>query len=167
TCPVRSTQIGDQSRSSRGKMTDLPLLPPATGVMLCGHGSRNRFAVGEFAVLAGALKERLPGVPLEYGYLEFASPVIHQGLDRLRGQGVKHVLAVPGMLFAAGHAKNDIPAVLRTYEAGHPGLRVTYGRELGVDTKMLRAAADRIREGLAQSPRDIPLTQTLLLVVGR
>jgi sirohydrochlorin cobaltochelatase len=148
-------------------MTDLPLLPPDTGVMLCGHGSRNQLAVGEFAVLADALKERLPGVPVEYGYLEFANPVIHHGLDRLREQGIKHVLAVPGMLFAAAHAKNDIPAVLKTYAAAHPGLRITYGRELGVDLKMLRAAGDRIREGLAQSPRDIPLDQTLLLVVGR
>lgn len=148
-------------------MGDLPLLPPGTGVMLCGHGSRNTRAVGEFAALSEALRQRLPGVPLEYGYLEFADPVIHHGLDRLRAQGVRHILAVPGMLFAAGHAKNDIPAVLRSYEALHPGLTITYGRELGVDLKMLRAAADRIEEGLATSPRDIPRTDTLLLVVGR
>jgi sirohydrochlorin cobaltochelatase len=148
-------------------MGDLPLLPPGTGVMLCGHGSRNTRAVGEFAALSEALRQRLPGVPLEYGYLEFADPVIHHGLDRLRAQGVSHILAVPGMLFAAGHAKNDIPAVLRSYEALHPGLKITYGRELGVDLKMLRAAADRIEEGLATSPRDIARTDTLLLVVGR
>ena len=146
---------------------ELPLLPAGTGVMLCGHGSRNRLAVGEFATLADALKSRLPGVPVEYGYLEFANPVIHLGLDRLREQGVKHVLAVPGMLFAAGHAKNDIPSVLKTYEATHPGLRITYGRELGVDTRMLRAAADRIEEGLKTSPRRIKREETLLLVVGR
>jgi len=148
-------------------MIDLPLLPPGTGVMLCGHGSRNQRAVGEFAVLADALKARLPGIPVEYGYLEFANPVIHLGLDRLREQGVGHVLAVPGMLFAAGHAKNDIPSVLKTYEASHPGLRITYGRELGVDVRMLRAAGDRIAEGLATSPRQIAREDTLLLVVGR
>jgi sirohydrochlorin cobaltochelatase len=148
-------------------MTDLPLLPPDTGVMLCGHGSRNQLAVGEFAALATALRGKLPGVPVEYGYLEFANPVIHLGLDRLREQGVKHVLAVPGMLFAAGHAKNDIPSVLKTYEATHPGMRITYGRELGVDLRMLRAAGDRIEEGLATSPRDIRRDETLLLVVGR
>jgi sirohydrochlorin cobaltochelatase len=148
-------------------LDDLPLLPPGTGIMLCGHGSRNQRAVGEFAVLADALKARLPGVPVEYGYLEFANPVIHQGLDKLAAQGVKHVLAVPGMLFAAGHAKNDIPSVLKTYEATHKGLRITYGRELGVDLKMLRAAGDRIEEGLRQSPRDIKREDTLLLVVGR
>ncbi len=148
-------------------MAELPLLPPDTGVMLCGHGSRNQRAVGEFAVLAGHLRDRLPNVAVEYGYLEFANPVIHLGLDRLVGQGVRHVLAVPGMLFAAGHAKNDIPSVLNTYEAAHPGLRITYGRELGVDLKMLRAASDRIAEGLSTSPRQIAREDTLLLVVGR
>lgn len=145
---------------------DLPLLPPGTGVMLCGHGSRNQRAVAEFAKLAEALRARLPDVPVEYGYLEFANPVIHAGLDRLRDQGVRHMLAVPGMLFAAGHAKNDIPAVLKTYEAAHPGLHITYGRELGVDLKMLRAAGERIEDGLRGLPR-VPREATLLLVVGR
>lgn len=128
------------------------VLPPGTGVMLCGHGSRNQRAVGEFAVLAERLRERLPGVPVEYGYLEFANPVIHLGLDRLRQQGVTRVLAVPGMLFAAGHAKNDIPSVLNTYAAMHK-VEITYGRELGVDLKMLRAAGDRVAEAVdAASP---------------
>lgn len=143
-------------------------LPPGTGVMLCGHGSRNRRAVAEFASLAEALRTRLPGVLVEYGYLEFADPVIHAGLEKLRGQGVARILAAPAMLFAAGHAKNDIPSVLNTYAAAHPGLDVTYGREFGVDLKLLRAAGDRIQEALAAAPGPaIPREETLLLVVGR
>lgn len=148
-------------------MNDLPILPPDTGVMLCGHGSRNQRAVGEFAVLSERLRERLPGVPVEYGYLEFANPVIHHGLEKLKQAGVKRVLAVPGMLFAAGHAKNDIPSVLNTWAAGS-GIPVTYGRELGVDLKMLRAAGDRVEQAIAASPNaDISRHETLLLVVGR
>ena len=58
--------------------------------------------------------------------------IIRTGLDRLKEQGVTRVLAVPGMLFAAGHAKNDIPSVLNTYAAQH-GTAISYGRELGVD----------------------------------
>src|SRR3954467_13978920 len=137
------------------------------GIMLCGHGSRDEDAVKEFAELAVKLKARLPDYPVEYGYLEFATPIIRDGLDKLKAKGVAHVLAVPGMLFAAGHAKNDIPSVLKTYEATHPGLRITYGRELGVDLKMLRAASNRIEEGLRTSPRQIAREDTLLLVVGR
>ena len=78
-------------------MTTTISLPAGTGVMLCGHGSRNQLAVGEFATLAEALRRRLPGVPVEYGYLEFANPVLHAGLDKLRAQGLKRILAVPGM----------------------------------------------------------------------
>ncbi|HEV7277277.1 MAG TPA: sirohydrochlorin chelatase [Devosiaceae bacterium] len=142
-------------------------LPEATGIMLCGHGSRNQLAVGEFAVLAERLRAKLPGVPVEYGYLEFADPVIHHGLDRLRERGVRRVLAVPGMLFAAGHAKNDIPSVLNTYAAGHPGFDITYGRELGVDTRMLRAAGERIEQALLTATAMVDRHETLLLVVGR
>jgi len=143
------------------------------GVMICGHGSRNRLAVEEFARLAEGLRPLLPQVPVEYGYLEFARPILRDGLDRLREQGVKRVLAVPGMLFAAGHAKNDIPSVLNTY-AAETGLRIEYGRELGVDLKMIQAAGARIREAIERSDQaasaagavPVPLAETLL-VVGR
>jgi sirohydrochlorin cobaltochelatase len=135
------------------------------GVLVCGHGSRDEAAVAEFAVLAEHLGRRLP-YPVEYGYLEFAQPILRDGLDRLRAQGVSHVLAVPGMLFAAGHAKNDIPSVLNTYAAAN-GIRIDYGRELGIDAKMLRAAAERIEQAIAESPGDVARHETLLVVVGR
>jgi sirohydrochlorin cobaltochelatase len=137
------------------------------GVMVCGHGSRDAGAVAEFATVAEGLRRRLPDYPVEYGYLEFATPIIRTGLDRLRERGVDHVLAVPGMLFAAGHAKNDIPSVLNTYAAGHGGLRIDYGRELGIDPRMIRAAGDRVREALDAAGGGVPLHESLLMVVGR
>ncbi|ADZ72318.1 sirohydrochlorin chelatase [Polymorphum gilvum] len=137
------------------------------GLMICGHGSRNKGAVKQFAQLAEGLRARFPDWPVEYGYLEFANPVIKEGLDRLRAAGCTRILAVPGMLFAAGHAKNDIPSVLNTYQAQHPGIRIDYGRELAVDTRMVRAAGDRLREALKEAGDEIPLHETLLMVVGR
>ena len=136
------------------------------GVLVCGHGSRNRLAVAEFAQLAQGLQALLPAVPVEYGYLEFTRPILRDGLEALRAKGVTHVLAVPAMLFAAGHAKNDIPSVLNTY-AAETGLRIDYGRELGVDLKMIQAAGARIREALEQAGDAVPLHDTLLVVVGR
>ena len=136
------------------------------GVMLCGHGSRDLDAVKEFAVLSEHLKKRLPQFPVEFGYLEFATPIIRTGLDKLKAQGVSHVLAVPGMLFAAGHAKNDIPSVLNTYAAAND-LKITYGKDLGIDPKMLRAAGDRVQEALDKSGPHISKHETLLVVVGR
>ncbi|GAA6147543.1 sirohydrochlorin chelatase [Pseudooceanicola nitratireducens] len=137
-----------------------------TGVMICGHGSRSQAAVDEFAVLAEKLPALLPDWPVQYGYLEFANPVIRDGLDKLREAGCERILAVPGMLFAAMHAKNDIPTVLNTYAEKH-GIKISYGRELGVDPKMIAAAAARIREALASADSDVPLEETCLVVIGR
>jgi len=139
------------------------------GVMVCGHGSRSKAAVAEFRAMAEKLKGHFPGWPVEYGYLEFADPVIRDGLDKLKGQGCERILAVPGMLFAAGHAKNDIPSVLNTYQAKH-GIRIDYGRELGVDPKMIKAAADRIQQALAEADAEhgpVAAHDTCLVVIGR
>ena len=137
-------------------------------LMLCGHGSRDQGAVDEFKALAHKMTHRLPDWTVDYGYLEFARPIIRDGLDRLREGGAGTILALPGMLFAAGHAKNDIPSVLNTY-AGANGVDIRYGRELGIDPKMVRAAGDRIRQGLrAAGWQDgMPLHDTMLVVVGR
>ncbi len=138
-----------------------------TGVMVCGHGSRDVEAVREFESVARGIRERLPHYDVESGFLEFATPVIRDGLDRLRESGHDRVLAVPGMLFAAGHAKNDIPSVLNTYQAQHPGMEILYGRELGIDAKLLGAAEARIGEALDRAGDEVPLDETLLMVVGR
>ncbi len=140
------------------------------GVMICGHGSRSKAAVNEFAVLAEKLPAYLPeDWACDYGYLEFANPVIRSGLDALRSSGVERILAVPGMLFAAMHTKNDIPTVLNAYAAEH-GIEVSYGRDLGVDPKMIAAAGDRVRDAIAAADAAqgaVPPEETCLVVIGR
>ena len=140
------------------------------GVMICGHGSRSQVAVDEFAVLAEKLPAYLPDDwETDYGYLEFANPVIRDGLDRLRAKGCDKILAVPGMLFAAMHAKNDIPTVLNTY-AGENGVDVSYGRELGVDARMIAAAGARISQAVEKADAaqgTVALEDTCLVVIGR
>ncbi len=138
-----------------------------TAVMICGHGSRDTGAVREFSCVADKLSERVSW-PMAYGFLEFATPIIRDGLDRLRNQGATRILAVPGMLFAAGHVKNDVPSVLNSYAAQN-NLEVLYGRDLGDDVRMVRAAGERVREAIARADAEqaIPLHDTLLLTVGR
>jgi sirohydrochlorin cobaltochelatase len=138
-----------------------------TGILICGHGSRNRHAASEFERLAEAMRQRFPVNPVAHGYLEFCNPVLSSGLDTLRDAGVQKILAVPGMLFAAGHAKNDIPSVLNEWARRNPAVAVAYGRELGIDPKMLRVAGERIGAAIEAAPASHPLDETLLVVVGR
>ena len=45
-------------------------------------------AVDEFAQVAEGLKAHFPDWPVDYGYLEFANPVMRDGLDNLRNAGL-------------------------------------------------------------------------------
>ncbi|MDP7538965.1 MAG: sirohydrochlorin chelatase [Alphaproteobacteria bacterium] len=139
----------------------------STGVMVCGHGSRDDEAVKEFAAVARGIAERLPEYDVDSGFLEFATPIIREGLDALRERGNTRILAVPGMLFAAGHAKNDIPSVLGAYGAEHPELTIDYSRELGINLKLIRAAGVCVEEALAAAGDHIAREDTVLVVVGR
>jgi sirohydrochlorin cobaltochelatase len=133
-----------------------------TAVLICGHGSRDDEAVREFELLATALRPRFSHYDFTTGYLEFATPNIRDGLAELVARGAKRIYAVPGMLFAASHVKNDLPWEMNSFIAEHPGIEVRLGRDLAIDAKLINAAADRIA---AAAPGDH--SDTLLVVVGR
>jgi sirohydrochlorin cobaltochelatase len=138
-----------------------------TAVMICGHGSRDVEAIQEFDLLALHLRQRLPQYDVESGFLEFARPVLREGFDKLTERGAERILALPAMLFAAGHVKNDLPSEVNAFAADHPELEVNYGRELAVDLKLLRVASERIAAAEQASTHKFARAETLLMVVGR
>ena len=95
------------------------------GVLICGHGSRNRLAVEEFARLAEGLRPRMGGLPVEHGYLEFAQPILRDSLDRLRGQGVQRVLKSAA---SAASGKTQTKDSRGVHECRH-GMRVAGGSQ--------------------------------------
>jgi sirohydrochlorin cobaltochelatase len=140
-----------------------------TAVLLCGHGSRDPEAVVEFEAAAAALRARLEHTPhlasggdFATGYLEFVRPTIAEGLTVLSARGARRILAIPGMLFAASHVKNDLPWEMNSFMADNPGIEVRLGRDLGIDPKLLAAAAERIAAAVPDERSD-----TVLVVVGR
>jgi sirohydrochlorin cobaltochelatase len=137
-----------------------------TAVLICGHGSRDPEAIAEFELVAAALRPRLPQFDFATGYLEFARPTIRDGLAALAARGARQILAIPGMLFAASHVKNDLPWEMNTFIADNPGIEVRLARDLSIDPKLLRAAADRIAAAEPDGSA-ISRTNTLLVVVGR
>lgn len=138
-----------------------------TAIMICGHGSRDDAAVEEFNKLAGHMRERLPGYDVESGFLEFATPVIRTGLEKLVARGAKRIVCLPGMLFAAGHVKNDLPSEINNFAAEHPDVEFIFARDLAIDRKLLAAAKDRIEECEAAAVNTVERKETLLMVVGR
>ncbi|HKE75235.1 MAG TPA: CbiX/SirB N-terminal domain-containing protein [Acidimicrobiales bacterium] len=131
-------------------------------LLLVGHGSRDPRAAEEFAALRDRVAARLPGRRVAGGFLELADPPIDVTVDDLVAVGAGDVVAVPYVLFGAGHLKDDGPAILGRARRRHPGVRFRLARDLGTHPAVLDVAEERARAALATL--DGPAT---VVLVGR
>jgi sirohydrochlorin cobaltochelatase len=69
------------------------------------------------------------------------------------------------LLFAAGHAKQDIPAAIRSAVSQHPGVDWRQAEPLGCHASLLELSAIRFHQSLAETNCD--LQRCRLIVVGR
>ncbi len=116
----------------------------ADAVLLVAHGSRSPAGRVEMVALADVVAASRPGSDVRVGFLEMSDPPAAAVLQDMLDGGARDVVVVPIMLFAAGHAKSDVPAVVLQARARHPQARVTYGRPLGVDHALLDLARRRL-----------------------
>nr|WP_205695695.1 CbiX/SirB N-terminal domain-containing protein [Conexibacter sp. SYSU D00693] len=136
--------------------------PPA--LVVVGHGTRDADGVEEFWALAQHVRDAAGDLPVEFGFIELAEPLVDEAIDKLVSAGApRDVVSVPLVLLAAGHLKNDGPATLARARARHPGVRFTMGRDLGIDPVVLDVAEERIREAIGT---DDP-SQVGVVLVGR
>ena len=146
-------------------MTQPPTSPPA--VLLIGHGTRLAAGVAEFRALADQLRQALPDRTCLAGFLELVEPDLPEALEQLRQQGFRRVTALPALLMAAGHVKNDIPAILNAFQADHPGMSITFGADLGIHPNLLQVARERIERAEGEFGAHYDRRDTLLVVIGR
>lgn len=137
------------------------------GILLCGHGSRRPAAVSSFKKLVEVLKTRYEDkYDVDYGFLEFNHPTYEAAVERMYLDGIRTIYALPVILFAGSHAKNDIPFELNTLQSYHEDLTIKMGKHIGVSSFLLDLAVKRIKETESQLP-ELDRKNTCLLVVGR
>jgi sirohydrochlorin cobaltochelatase len=135
-------------------------------LLIAGHGSRDPEGIAEFLTLARALRVHRPDLPVEIAFLEFARPTIQEGFDHLVAQGFRQIVVVPGVLMAAGHAKNDMASEVRRARERHPDVEVHMARALEVEPRLLQLCRVRYLKAVAERPAVKP-ADTLLVLVGR
>ncbi|HEV3415235.1 MAG TPA: sirohydrochlorin chelatase [Pirellulales bacterium] len=136
------------------------------GLLFVGHGTRDAAGIAEFFAAAELVRKAAAGRPLEACFLELAPPTIGEGVDRLVSQGTERIVVVPLLLFAAGHAKRDIPVAVAEAAARHRGLAVFQIPALECSRHILALSERRFQEAIADWP-PVPPEETLLLMVGR
>ncbi len=102
------------------------------GLLLVGHGSRSLASGGEMNELCLLVREHLPGVDVDLGFLEMNDPPAGEVLDRLVAQGAGRIVVLPLVLLSAGHAKSDVPAIVVDGRRRHPDVDVRFGSPLGI-----------------------------------
>ncbi len=121
------------------------------GLVVIGHGSRDPRAAEEFATLLELVRVAVGDQPVRGGFLELADPPIDEAVDSLVADGATDIVAVPYVLFGAGHLKDDGPAVLDRARRRHPSVRFRLGRDLGVHPAVLDVAEERVRGARRQA----------------
>ena len=151
-------------------MRDLPLATNGKrqrggdpALLIVGHGSRDPRGAEEFHELISLLRKSNPTLPIEGGFIELSRPPISECVDRLVEEGAREISAVPLMLLAAGHAKDDIPATLVREKMGHPEIDFHYGRALGIRPELLALVDERISAVVPEGEK----RGTSVLIVGR
>lgn len=132
-------------------------------LLLVGHGTRSQAGVAEYFALADRVRALAPELAVGTGFIELSPPPIATAVGDLVAAGHDDIVVVPLVLFDAGHAKTDVPASVNLARAAHPGVRLRYGRALGVHPGLLEAVTERLDTCVASDRR----ADTGVLLVGR
>jgi sirohydrochlorin cobaltochelatase len=144
----------------------MSLLTSTPGILLLGHGTRDPHGQDEFLALTEKVALALAPQPVEAGFIELAEPAVGDAFCRLVKQGVDQIRVVPLLLFAAGHAKDDIPNAIRQMARHYPALEIDVSPPFGLDERILSLSERRYREAVADR-QEIVDEDVYWLLVGR
>ncbi|GMA48757.1 hypothetical protein GCM10025857_01140 [Alicyclobacillus contaminans] len=134
--------------------------------LLIGHGSRDAEGNSEFLQFADNVRQQLPQQQVEACFLEWSEPSIPSALDRCVKMGAERIVAIPVILLAASHVKQEIPDILSEAQSAHPNLRIMYSQPLGLHDNVFQLLQQRLQEHLQTlSPHN--LSETAVVLMGR
>ena len=133
--------------------------------MLVGHGTRDEEGTRQFFELADVLAQTLDPMPVAPALLEFQTPTIGEAWTRLVESGVTHIHVAPLLLFAAGHAKQDIPSIVVESQLATPEITWSQSRPLSRHPALVELAVQRGQAAVAKC--EAPRSQRACVFVGR
>ncbi|RAK19550.1 sirohydrochlorin cobaltochelatase [Anoxybacillus vitaminiphilus] len=135
-------------------------------ILFVGHGSKDAEGNEEVRQFIAQLEKKIESsFIVETCYLEFASPTVSEGINQCVAKGASHIVVIPMMLLAAGHAKLHIPAEIDHAKKRFPHVQFTYGRPVGIHEETFSILKERLIE--IGEDIDQPSEHTAVLLLGR
>ncbi|WP_040209287.1 sirohydrochlorin chelatase [Neobacillus jeddahensis] len=131
-------------------------------ILYIGHGTRSKKGANEVKAFVGKVMEQVDVPIQEVSFLELTEPSIAEGFRKCVQKGATEITVVPLFLLAAGHIKHDIPQALQKLQASFPEIHVVLKDPFGVQTRILDAIAELIKDSTGTIKRE-----DQVLLVGR
>ena len=149
------------------KSTTANALPP--GLLIVGHGTRCQVGRAEFHQTVQGVKAAGPQLKVAAGFLEGGEPTIASAWHQLVADGVRRVVVAPLLLFAAGHARTDIPRILDRLATQSPTVQIQQLPPLGLDPELVQLSVARYQRAIeaCTTAPTAPAPRTRLLFVAR
>ena len=125
----------------------------SVGLLIIGHGTRSRSGRDEFQKMVEDVRPLIPDITVRAGLLEGGPPTIESGWQELIDAGVKKMVVSPLLLFAAGHAKEDIPLILRHLARQSPLVQIRAVPPLGCDPALVNLSVKRYHQAITGDNR--------------
>ncbi|OIJ15717.1 hypothetical protein BKP35_01620 [Anaerobacillus arseniciselenatis] len=131
-------------------------------VLLVGHGSRKKTSNEQFVNFAHIVGQKCETKLFRYAFLELAVPSILDEVKICVEKGAKEIVVFPLLLLSAGHAKHDIPEVLKKAKKLYPNIKFQLENPLGRQNAIFNILQERLVEKQFQIERN-----SLVIFVGR
>ncbi len=114
----------------------------STGLILFAHGARDPRWAAPFEAVAAQVRLREPAAAVRLAFLEFMSPTLPEAGAELVAAGCRSVAVLPMFLGAGGHVRKDLPLLMDTLRANHPGVDFSLHTAVGEQDSVMVAMAD-------------------------
>jgi len=122
-------------------MTPTPLPNGSRGLLLFAHGARDPLWARPFEAVAARCQAELGPDRVVLAFLEFMSPDLIAGGQRLIDGGCTQLDVVPLFLGAGGHVRRDLPGLLATLQASNPAVVIRLQAAVGESPQLVDTMA--------------------------
>jgi sirohydrochlorin ferrochelatase len=121
-----------------------------TAILLVSHGSKARNANQSLFELAAALEATGEYLKVQYAFLELNTPTIPEGLALCQQAGAREIILIPYFLSMGMHVREDLPRLIREWEAGNPETPVKTAGPLGLSPIMVSLLQERVNSAVKE-----------------
>lgn len=119
--------------------------PPSTAmphaIILFAHGSRDPAWSAPIQAVAQRIRHLSPRTEVRCAYLELMAPSLPEACIELVAQGLRSIRVVPMFLGVGRHAREDLPVLLQSLQATHPGIELELLPAVGESAHIVNALA--------------------------